>query len=245
MTTDGDLLYLGTSNGKVVSVPIPALKESTSEQQFVLSQSVEVETEVVASKATKRDRGPPKDEKSKKEKHSRGTSKEKEDKTSKKVPKEDKLLKEKREEEKYMKEREEAKLMKEKREEEKLIKEKKTMAASRCLSFSAVAVHSHMDERVRDLIFLKLPELSLSKLKQAAEMMQYHSLPNLASPYGGRIPISPPILGFRSLVISVGKGHVEYIEETEEESPEDITVGIHRERHEAFQLLVWGHKNSI
>lgn len=237
MTTDGHLLYLGTSNGKVVSVPIQALKKGSAEQKFVLSQSVEVlAAEAVAAIATKRDRGTP--EKPKKDRHSKAAWKEKEardDKTSKK----DRAAKEER----FLREKEDQKLLREKIEEEKVLKDKKVMAESRCLQCSAVAIHSHMDERVRDLLFLRLPETSLSKLKQAAEMMQYHSLPNLASPFGGRIPISPPILGFQSLVISAGKGHVEYVgEKGEEETGEESTI--HRERHEAFQLLVWGHKNS-
>lgn len=201
-------------------------------------EAANMERDKVVSPSGKRT---PKDEKSKKEKHSKPKEKDaKEDKKKDRVTKEDKLSKEMVEEEKQRQE----KLMKEKREEEKLLKEKKAMAETHCLQCSAVALHSHLDERVRDLIFLKLPELSLSKLKQAAEMMQYHSLPNLASPYGGRIPISPPILSFRSLVISVGRGHVEYVEEKEEDAGEDGNTGIHRERHEAFQLLIWGHKHS-
>ena len=250
MTTDGELLYLGTSNGKVVSVPISALKTSAAARQFVLSQSVSIDRETnseleaaVKERETVRSPASPsgKKEKSRREKHSR--NKDKDDRSTRKDrgAKEDKLLQEIREEEKHREE----KLTKERREEEKALKEKKAMAESHCLQFSAVAVHSHMDERVRNLIFLRLPELSLSKLKQAAEMMQYHSLPNLTSPYGGRIPISPPILSFRSLMVSVGRGHVEYVEEKKgEESEDGGNMEIHRERHEAFQLLVWGHKNT-
>jgi hypothetical protein len=259
VVTDGNLLYLGTSNGKVVTVPIPALKTSAAEHQFVLSQNVEREAASSKDVPVKAEResanvererdlvksptSPREKKKGKKDKHSKGKDKEsREDKAQKKdkVAKDEKLSQEMREEEKMR----EDKLMRERREEEKVLKEKKAMAVSHCLQFSAVSVHSHMDERVRDLLFLKLPELSLSKLKQAADIMQYHSLPNLASPYGGRIPVSPPILSFRSLMISVGKGHVEYIEEKETDDGEESTAEVHRERHEAFQLLVWGHKNS-
>ena len=81
-------------------------------------------------------------------------------------------------------------------------------------------------------------------MKEAADMMHYHSMPNLASPCGGRIPFSPPILSFRSLVISIGKGHIEYIGNGEFLEKADSSEA-HRERHEAFQLLVWGHKSTV
>ena len=167
---DADLLYLGTSNGKIVTVPIKSLRKDSNSDQEAPFQ----------------------------------------------VSKEDECAKD----------------------------EKDSSVA--CVSHSAVALHSQMDERVKTLLHLKLPEFKLSKLKEATEVMQYHSLPNLTLPYGGRIPFSPPILSYRSLVISVGKGHVEYIEEEkEEESLEETNARVHKERFEAFQLLVWGHKNSM
>ncbi len=111
----------------------------------------------------------------------------------------------------------------------------------------AVAVHKQMEGKVRTLLHVSLPQAKLSMLKEAAEMLHYHSMPNLTSPLGGRIPVSPPILSFRSLLVSAGKGHVEYVckEEKGEDEAEQDNVEVHRERHEAFQLLVWGHKNTV
>lgn len=206
MVTDTDHLYLGTSNGKVVTVPLKALKQKSHLPEILMSQELEEIKEVKEVRCVKQHK---RDHKGSKE--------------AKEASRQDNDSSPSSKESKSAKEREEM--------------------ALRCLPLSAAAVHSHMDERVRELLFLRLPEMKLTKLKQAAEMLQYHSLPNLASPYGGRIPISPPIMSFRSLVISVGKGHVEYVKERGDVSA-DENSGIQRERHETFQLLVWGHKNT-
>ncbi len=158
IVSDGDFLYLGTSNGKIVSVPLSSLAD-------------------LEEKAKERE-----------------------------------------------------------------AKEDNGIDDSLCISSSALALHSHMDHRVRALLCLKFPEQTLSNMKAAAEIMQYRSLPNLASPLGGRIPVSPPILSIRSMVISVGRGHVHYVDD---QGKEDSKSVIHRERNEAFQFLIWGHKNAL
>lgn len=244
MVTDGDLLYLGTSNGKMVSVPIETLK--TSQQRFVLSQSVEEDTRSP----------PPGGQRGEKE---RGERREKErgERREKGDDRYTKRDKKGRENTKPATKTSSSSSSPSYRDDDEFV----VIASdgdtrSLCLPVSAVAVHAHLDERVKDLLYLKLPEMSLSNLKQAAEMVHYHSLPNLASPYGGRIPVTPPVLSFRSLVISVGKGHAEYVHRDDEEKGEESvatastseesgggSLGVHRERHEAFQLLVWGHKN--
>lgn len=215
MVTDGNLLYLGTSNGKVVSVPIEALKKS---------QSVEESKETKPPAQRERE----KERVGKEEKHSKRDKKGREREL-----------------------RENTQSTKSSKDDDFVVIASDRDMRSLCLPLSAVAVHAHLDKRVKDLLYLKLPEMSLTNLKQAAETVHYHSLPNLASPYGGRIPVTPPILSFRSLVISVGKGHAEYVHHNDDEKGEESTttatedgsLGIHRERHEAFQLLVWGHKN--
>lgn len=229
MAADSNLLYLGTSNGKVVSVPIRALKKDLTLNETMDDQDDWKDAEdTMESKddSSSSSRGletsPPNPRGLEKSpKRSRGVLREKESKE----------LKENRRSNREDKER--------------VLREWQEVG-SRCLPHSAVALHSHMDERVRDLLFLQLPELKLSKLNQAAEMVQYHSLPNLASPFGGRVPVSPPVLSFRSLLLSVGRGHVEYVKEREEEVVDGDgsrkAMQLHRERHEAFQLLVWAHK---
>ena len=113
----------------------------------------------------------------------------------------------------------------------------------------ALALHVQKDSRVRSLLHLKLPIKPPSQLSSPSHSdagALYHSLPNLNSSFGSRTTISPPIMSYRSLVISAGKGHMEYSEDPE---PEDTGVlptnyNALRERNEAYQLLVWGHRNA-
>ena len=259
LITDGKLLYVGTSNGKVVTIPISVLHEKTDQEWCIISHgSLETKQEIPKkeileenSKKTKSSKEAGQEEKKgRQSKEAQADRHRKRSKGSQGNKHEGKRLKEDRES--RQQEERKGKLSPETikpmqssnlKEEAKIREMALQDMRDHSLSHSAVAIHAHMDERVRDLLFLKLPEMNLSKLKQAAEMMQYHSMPNLASPYGGRIPISPPVLSFRSLVISVGRGHVEYVEEKGGEEEKGEGNAGHRERHEAFQLLVWGHKN--
>lgn len=117
------------------------------------------------------------------------------------------------------------------------------------LNNCALALHVQKDSRVRSLLHLKLPIKPPSKLSSSSPSdvgTLYHSLPNLNSSFGSRTAISPPIMSYRSLIISSGKGHMEYSEDPE---PEDTGVlptnyNALRERNEAYQLLVWGHRNA-
>lgn len=105
---------------------------------------------------------------------------------------------------------------------------------------TAVSLHAQKDSKVRSLIYIPLPVSKLLKPKDTAVLEQtvmYTSLPNLGSMY--RLNISQPL--HKSLLISVGRGHVKYtsdVECVEESSPL-------RERNESFQLLVWGHRNTL
>ena len=107
---------------------------------------------------------------------------------------------------------------------------------------SAISLHAQKDERVKTLLHIPLP--ANSKLReetdQLSQAMAYSSLPDLASSaYRGGPIITQPL--FKSLIVSAGKGHVEY--STDVESIEETSAA--RERNEAFQLLVWGHRNTI
>ena len=117
------------------------------------------------------------------------------------------------------------------------------------LSNCALALHVQKDSRVRSLLHLKLPIKPPSKLDAPSSSEAgalYHSLPNLNSSFGGRMSISPPIMSYRSLIISAGKGHMEYSEDPEPEDDGVLPTNYNalRERNEAYQLLVWGHRNA-
>jgi len=105
---------------------------------------------------------------------------------------------------------------------------------------SAVSLHTQKDNRVQSLIYIPLPTNRLSRPKDTVNLQQttmYSSLPNLGSMY--RLSISQPL--YKSLLVSIGQGHVLYapdVESVEESSPL-------RERNESFQLLVWGHRNTL
>ena len=167
MVADTDFLYLGTANGKVVSVPIQSLAQRPTQSSNKMTQ----------------------------------------------VWKENRATLEKRD-----------------------------VVCSYSLPRTAVALHSHLEGNVKALLNLTLPRMEESK--EAVMPPHTHSMPHMSSSSGHSIPVSPPVLNFRSLVISVGEGHVEY-KETESSPNEDDSISVHRERHEAFQLLVWGHKDTV
>ena len=112
----------------------------------------------------------------------------------------------------------------------------------------ALALHIQKESRVRSLLHLKLPIKPPSKLNSPSpsEGALYHSLPNLNSSFGSRLTISPPIMSYRSLIISAGKGHMEYSEDPEPNDNGVLPTNYNalRERNEAYQLLVWGHRNA-
>ena len=116
----------------------------------------------------------------------------------------------------------------------------------------ALALHIQKDSRVRSLLHLKLPlkPPSPSKLNTPSPSGEtgalYHSLPNLNSSFGSRMSISPPIMSYRSLIISAGKGHMEYSEDPEPDDNGVLPTNYNalRERNDAYQLLVWGHRNA-
>lgn len=107
------------------------------------------------------------------------------------------------------------------------------------LDQSAVAQHTHRDSKVQSLVFVPLPSKKLARPDEQ-QVHQYRSLPNISGPLC-HFPSRPL---YKSLVVSLGRGHVEYSAEEcgfEDNSPARLQRG----RNEAYQLLVWGHKSPL
>ena len=112
------------------------------------------------------------------------------------------------------------------------------------LEQSAVSLHCHKN-KVRTLLHITLPR-SRRELASASNGnssgLCFNSMPNLSGP-GYRLPLGQPL--FKSLVVSVGRGHTEYsvLPPEPEANVEDASA--RRERNKSFQLMLWGHRNSI
>ena len=102
---------------------------------------------------------------------------------------------------------------------------------------SAVALHTHKSEKVKNLLYVPLPIHRVTRSAEGQLVQQFRSLPNLSNPLF-RLPFQPL---YKSLLISVGKGHTEY--SMDERNFEETSAL--RDRNEAFQLLIWGHKNPL
>ena len=111
----------------------------------------------------------------------------------------------------------------------------------------ALALHVQKDSRVKSLLHLQLPvqhhsELSDSLLSSESQLQ--HTLPSI-SPQRQESDTDALLSGgYRSLVVSAGKGHMEY---SADKDAEDILIlppnyNSLREKNEEHQLLVWGHK---
>lgn len=112
------------------------------------------------------------------------------------------------------------------------------------LDQSAVSLHCHRD-KVRMLLHITLPRSRrdlCSPPNQPGNGDCFNSMPNLSST-GYRLSLGQPL--FKSLVVSIGKGHLEYstLPPESEQNLEDVSA--RRERNKAFQLMLWGHRNSI
>ena len=113
------------------------------------------------------------------------------------------------------------------------------------LDQSAVSLHCHLD-KVRTLLHVILPknkhEVNSHPTQKDTGSDCFNSMPNLSSA-GYRLSQGQPL--FKSLVVSVGKGHTEYsiLAPDPEQTTEDASA--RRERNKAFQLMLWGHRNSI
>lgn len=109
------------------------------------------------------------------------------------------------------------------------------------LDQSAVSLHCHRD-RVRTLLHVVLPRTRRDMAAANGSGGCFNSMPNLSGP-GHRFSLGQPL--FKSLVVSIGQGHSEYslLPPEPEQNIEDASA--RRERNKAFQLMLWGHRNSI
>ena len=106
----------------------------------------------------------------------------------------------------------------------------------------AISLHTHKDDRVKALLYIQLPADKPATKRDHA--MHYGSLPNLMSSSQSalyRASMVTPLI--KSLILSVGKGHMEYSVTTGADTTEESSAM--RERNEAFQLLIWGHRNTF
>ena len=113
------------------------------------------------------------------------------------------------------------------------------------LDQSAVSLHCHRG-RVRTLLHVTLPkgrcDLTTQQTNSSTNGDRFNSMPNLSSA-GYRLPLGQPL--FKSLVVSIGKGHMEYSIQlpAPEQNVEDASA--RSEKNKPFQLMVWGHRNSV
>ena len=125
----------------------------------------------------------------------------------------------------------------------------------------ALALHVQKDSRVKSLLHLRLPvpqhhdhstveDTDSSPALQSTESHELQlTLPNV-SPEGQEsdtgAAAAPSLLsgGFRSLIVSAGKGHMEYSADKDAEDMLSLPPNYDslREKNEEHQLLLWGHK---
>lgn len=104
-----------------------------------------------------------------------------------------------------------------------------------CLGHSAVSLHAQRDNKIKTLLHIPLPAVG----NDTQDCPGYASLPNLGG--GARGSLGHPL--YQSLIVSAGKGHIEY-SSCSTEDPEDETAAARiRARNKSFQLLLWGHRS--
>ena len=118
-----------------------------------------------------------------------------------------------------------------------------------CLNNCALALHVQKDSRVKSLLHLQLPihprsTDADSQLPSEVHNLQEHCLSDAKTDSSFIAETSTDFMSYRSLIISAGKGHMEYsdnptAEDTLKLPPNYNTL---REKNEEHQLLVWGHK---
>ena len=116
----------------------------------------------------------------------------------------------------------------------------------------ALALHVQKDSRVKSLLQIQLPiqhpSGELDSTSQSSEDALKHSLPDLPPSSFSNESGSPSIVSYRSLVISAGKGHMEYSQDPEPKHDGKLPTtdyDAQREKNKEHQLLVWGHRIAI
>ena len=115
----------------------------------------------------------------------------------------------------------------------------------------ALALHVQKDSRVKSLLHLQLPTKRRFESNDAlptcsetseTQQLELQTLPNIISLQDQSQSSSQS--GYQSLIVSAGKGHMEYSADKDAEDimnlPPDYSSL--REKNEEHQLLVWGHK---
>ena len=128
-----------------------------------------------------------------------------------------------------------------------------------CLNNCALALHVQKDSRVKSLLYLQLPlqpppdessqskemvSLSASKPPVALQEISPNLQTNNSSFNEDSDSGSLSLKNYRSLIISAGKGHMEYSESPDVEDTLQLPPDYNslREKNEEHQLLMWGHK---
>ena len=120
----------------------------------------------------------------------------------------------------------------------------------------ALALHVQKDSRVRSLLHLRLPTSKPATHSDTADRVSQsssqhelqHSVPSstLVNPssFGSGVDSSGMARPYRSLLVSSGKGHMEYSGDKNAEDTLKLPANYNslREKNEEHQLLVWGHK---
>ena len=114
----------------------------------------------------------------------------------------------------------------------------------------ALALHVQKDSRIKSLLHLQLPVQHQSELSDRTssshESQVLPSVPTTQSQESDDGAAAVTLLsgGFQSLIVSAGKGHMEYSADKNAEDTLKLPPNYNslREKNEEHQLLVWGHK---
>ena len=120
----------------------------------------------------------------------------------------------------------------------------------------ALALHVQKDSRVRSLLHLRLPTSKpathsdtagrVSQFSSQHELQHSASLSTQVNPpsFESGVDSSGMARPYRSLLVSSGKGHMEYSGDQSAEDTLKLPANYNslREKNEEHQLLVWGHK---
>ena len=111
----------------------------------------------------------------------------------------------------------------------------------------ALALHVQKDSRVKSLLHLQLPmQQHQPEVNDRTSSYETQLLPNVPPQSQESDDAASTLLsgGYRSLIVSSGKGHMEYSADKDAEDTLKLPPNYNslRENNEEHQLLVWGHK---
>lgn len=128
--------------------------------------------------------------------------------------------------------------------------EKEKDTDKECLNNCALALHVQKDSRVKSLLHLQLPIHHGSTDSDSQFPSDFYNLQHSLSDHSVKTDesslaeTSTDFMSYRSLIISAGKGHMEYSDNPAAEDTLKLPPNYNslREKNEEHQLLVWGHK---